>query len=136
MGISAVAGHKLADVRNFIFGLGAKALIEPAFSGMEWYADYVSRHGDDGTEGRLVSMSSFTEPWTSWEMHAFGAGMGALHRRSRLQQEWSDGRTARVAIGAGEFAINPAGVWHTADIVGKAAAVFITAGWGTEHRPR
>ena len=28
------------------------------------------------------------------------------------------------------------GVWHTADIEGTATALFITAGLGTEHKPR
>jgi quercetin dioxygenase-like cupin family protein len=104
---------------------------------MEWYAAYVSRHAWDGVEGRLVSMHTFTEPWTSWEMHPSGeevvlctAGEITLH------QEWPDGRVETVTISAGEFAINAPGMWHTADIAGDATAVFITAGWGTEHRPR
>jgi hypothetical protein len=28
------------------------------------------------------------------------------------------------------------GTWHTADVAGAATAVFITAGLGTQHRPR
>ncbi|HAG37451.1 MAG TPA: cupin, partial [Erythrobacter sp.] len=36
----------------------------------------------------------------------------------------------------GEYAINPPGVWHIADIVQEATAIFITAGEGTQHRPR
>ena len=131
-----MAGHKLAETPIHL-GLGAKACVEPAFTGMEWYADYVTRHAVDGTEGRLVSMYTFTESWDSWEMHPSGdevvlctAGEMTLH------QEWPDGATASVTIGAGEYAINPPGVWHTADIAGEATAVFITAGWGTEHRPR
>ena len=35
-----------------------------------------------------------------------------------------------------EYAINAPGVWHTADVTGEATALFITAGKGTEHRPR
>ena len=41
-----------------------------------------------------------------------------------------------IVLRAGEYAINPRGVWHTADVAGHATAVFITAGQGTEHRPR
>jgi len=55
-------------------GLGAKAVPQPEFSGMEWYA--------------------------------------------------------------GDYAINPRGVWHMADVAGHATTLFITAGVGTEHRPR
>lgn len=131
-----MSGHKLADTPIHL-GLGARAQVEPAFTGMEWYADYVSRHVSDGAEGRLVSAHAFTESWTSWEMHPAGDEVvlcvtGAM----TLHQEWPDGRTATVTIGAGEYAINPPGVWHTADIAGEATAIFITAGWGTEHRPR
>jgi hypothetical protein len=41
-----------------------------------------------------------------------------------------------VTLGPGEYAINAAGTWHTADIDGSATALFITAGLGTIHRPR
>ena len=41
-----------------------------------------------------------------------------------------------VALARGDYAINPPGTWHTADVEGEATALFITAGWGTEHRPR
>ena len=51
-------------------GLGATAEIEPLFTGeMSWYEGYGQRHAEDGLEGRLVSMHSFTEPWEVWEVH-------------------------------------------------------------------
>jgi quercetin dioxygenase-like cupin family protein len=53
-----------------------------------------------------------------------------------LHQEMADGSTATVTLRPGEYAINPPGAWHTADIAGSATAVFITAGLGTQHRPR
>ena len=37
---------------------------------------------------------------------------------------------------AGEYAIDDPGVWHTADVEGRATALFITAGIGTQHRER
>jgi len=119
-------------------GLGATALAQPAFTGdMAWYGDYVERHGDDGVEGRLVSQFTFSEPWDSWEMHPHGhelvictAGVITLH------QEAPDGSTDRVTLRPGEYAINPPGTWHTADTDGEATAIFVTAGVGTEHRPR
>lgn len=119
-------------------GLGATAQPQPEFGGgMAWYEGYVTRHAADGAEGRLVSLHTFTESWDSWEMHPAGdelvvctAGAMTLH------QEWPDGRTAVVTIRAGEYAINPPGVWHTADIEGSATALFVTAGLGTQHRAR
>ena len=134
-------GTRLAD--SFIhLGLGATAIEQPPFDGMEWYAGYGARHGDDGAEGRLVSLYTFAEDWDSWEVHPTGAEVvlcteGAM----TLTQDFPDGRRERVRIEAGEYAINPPGVWHTADIDGsdaggQATAVFITAGEGTEHRSR
>jgi hypothetical protein len=46
------------------------------------------------------------------------------------------GAPRRVVLGPGEFAINDPGVWHTADVDAPATALFITAGVGTEVRPR
>ena len=47
-----------------------------------------------------------------------------------------EGEERRVLLRAGEYAINPPGVWHTADVETSATAVFITAGEGTEGRER
>ena len=46
------------------------------------------------------------------------------------------GERVRTTIQAGEYAINAPGVWHTADIEERATVVFITAGEGTQGRPR
>jgi quercetin dioxygenase-like cupin family protein len=53
-----------------------------------------------------------------------------------LLQRQADGTVTSVRLGAGQYAINPPGVWHTADVEGPSTAVFITAGEGTQHRPR
>ena len=47
-----------------------------------------------------------------------------------------DGKPVRTHLTAGQYAINPPGVWHTADVEKKATGVFVTAGAGTDHRPR
>lgn len=119
-------------------GLGATAVPQPEFTGaMDWYQAYGERHGSEGAEGRLVSMHSFTQSWDSWEMHPEGDEVVlCVSGQMTLVQEWPDGRVERVTIGAGEYAINPPGVWHTADIDQEATALFITAGLGTEGRPR
>jgi len=119
-------------------GLGATAITEPEFTGsMDWYAGYVERHQSDGIEGRLVSMYTFKEPWTMWEMHPNGAGVVLCIKGSiTLHQEHSDGSTQLVKLATGEYAINSPGTWHTADVEEEATALFITAGVGTQHRPR
>lgn len=118
-------------------GLGASAVPQPAFSGMDWYAGYGERHDQDGAEGRLVSLYTFSAPWDSWEMHPLGSEVVlCLAGTMTLIQEFSDGSTERVTLAPHQYAINPPGVWHTADVDGEATALFITAGLGTEHRPR
>ena len=117
-------------------GRGGRAVSEPAFDGMAWYADYATRHAADGIEGRLVSLYSFSESWTSWEMHPAGDEVVVCTAGSITLIQEAGGATTRIMLGAGDYAINPAGVWHTADVEGEASALFITAGLGTEHRPR
>jgi quercetin dioxygenase-like cupin family protein len=117
-------------------GLGARAVPEPEFTGMEWFADYVDRHAADGNEGRLVSLYSFSESWTSWERHPEGdEAVICTAGEITLIQDLPDG-PQKTTLRPGEYAINPRGVWHTADVAGQATALFITSGRGTEHRQR
>ncbi len=132
----------MADVHSlFTFpihlGLGAKAEAQPEFSGLPWYEDYSKRVAADGREGRLVSMYRFDESWDSWEMHPVGdevvlcvAGTMTIH------QKLASGEERAVMLAAGDYVVNPPGAWHTADVDGEATALFITAGEGTQHRPR
>lgn len=118
-------------------GLGAKAEPQPEFTGFEWYEDYAKRCAADGAEGRLVAMHSFGESWTSWEMHPAGDEVVVcIAGEITLIQERPDGGADSVTLRPGEYAVNPPGVWHTADVSGEATALFITAGLGTENRPR
>lgn len=129
--------HRL-DTNLLHLGLGATAIVQPAFTGgMDWYEGYGMRHGGDGKEGRLVSMHSFSESWDSWEMHPEGDEVVlCLSGEIILHQEMRDGSKGSVTIRAGEYVINPPGCWHTANVEGEATALFITAGLGTQHRPR
>lgn len=118
-------------------GPGATATVQPPFDGLDWYRGYGERHDRDGADGRLVSLYRFDADWQSWEMHPAGeelvvcvAGTMTVH------QERPDGGIDSVTLGVGDYAINPAGVWHTADVAGEATALFVTPGLGTEHRPR
>ena len=120
-------------------GTGAEA--QPEFPrderAMQWYMDYGLRTDGDGMGGRLVSMFEFTEDWGGWEMHPVGAEVVICTAGQMvLTQEFPGGRTETVTLGPGEYAINPPGVWHTADIPETATGVFITAGRDTQHRPR
>lgn len=76
-----MTAHKLSS--EFIhLGLGATAIAQPPFDGMEWYQAYGERYDEaDGAEQRLISMYTFTEGWTSWEMHPLGEEVSHLHSR-------------------------------------------------------
>jgi mannose-6-phosphate isomerase-like protein (cupin superfamily) len=132
-----MGGTKIA-VNPIHLGLGSTAISEPAFTGsMDWYAGYSERHHSDGVEGRLVCTSTYKDSWTFWEMHPNGAEVVlCISGAMTLHQERPDGSTQSVALEPGDYAINEVGTWHTADVVGEATALFITAGVGTQHRPR
>ena len=119
-------------------GLGATAQIEPVFTGdMAWYQRYSERTKNDGLEGRLVAVHTFTTSWQSWEIHPQGAEVVlCLAGAITLIQQQDDEQLTQINLQAGQYAINPAGVWHTADVDNFAQVLFITAGIGTQHRER
>ena len=120
-------------------GRAASASVEPDFTGPDWFEAYAARHAADGQEGRLVSQFAFSESWDSWEMHPHGAELVLCTQGAcTLHQEHADGSTERVTLAPGDYAINPPGTWHTADVAPGATctAIFITPGLGTTHRPR
>lgn len=129
--------HALTDRFVHLDALGG-AHVLPAFSGdMRWYAEYGRLHPDDGAAGRLVSVHEFAESWSSWEMHPLGSEVVAcLSGVIDLIRERADGGIERERLGPGDYGINPPGSWHTADVVEPARVLFITAGEGTQHRPR
>lgn len=128
---------RLADFPVHL-GLGASAVPLPRFTGdPAWYQAYTGAHAADGAEARLVSLHSFSGDWDVCEMHPHGAELvvcvsGAI----TVIQQAPDGAETRIALAAGDYAINPPGVWHTADVAAEATVLFITAGIGTEHRMR
>jgi len=118
-------------------GLGARVEPLPDFEWTpEYLGSYLERTASDGAEGRLVSLLAQDASWTSWERHPAGDELVVLlSGRVDLVQEL-DGQQRVVTLTAGMAAINPPGVWHTADVHEPGQALFITAGRGTETRPR
>lgn len=117
-------------------GPEGKAFAEPRMTGMDWYDEYARRHESDGREGRLVSMSSFSEPWRVWERHPYGSEVVLCTQGKITLIQEIEGREKKTVLNACEYAINPPGVWHTADVEFESTALFITTGQGTEHRQR
>jgi uncharacterized cupin superfamily protein len=127
------------SLARFPVHLGSGATVQPLpeFTGTpEWYAAYAAAHEVDGIEGRLVSLHTFHEPWDSWEMHPFGEELVACVAGSVTLHQEVDGTVRAVTLQAGDAVVNPAGVWHTADVETFATALFVTAGAGTQIRPR
>ncbi|MGO9873454.1 MAG: cupin domain-containing protein [Acidimicrobiia bacterium] len=118
-------------------GLGARVERLAEFDDSpDWYVRYGQTQSGDGLEGRLVSMHTFDAPRTTWEMHPNGDELVlCVEGRITLHQE-VEGAGRKVTLQAGEAAINPPGAWHTADVEGRATAVFITAVTGTQIRDR
>jgi quercetin dioxygenase-like cupin family protein len=81
-------------------------------------------------------MFTFATSWDAWEMHPNGHELVVCTAGTITLHQEIDGSVRTVSLRAGEAVINPPGVWHTADVDGSATALFITAGSGTEHRPR
>jgi mannose-6-phosphate isomerase-like protein (cupin superfamily) len=134
-----VATSEVFDLsRTFVhLGLGAKVIDLPDFAWTQEYLEgYERATSADGDEGRLVTMSPQKDTWTNWERHPAGEELVVqLSGRAVLIQELPDGEK-RLELGPGQAAINPKGVWHTADVLEPGEALFITPGRGTVHRSR
>lgn len=127
------------DIQTFPvhLGLGATAVRLPQFDGtMDWYERYGESVAADGIEGRLVSMHTFSEPWDTWEMHPSGDELVVCVDGTITLHQEIGGDVRSVTLARGEAVVNAPGVWHTADVDGEATAMFVTAGVGTEIRPR
>jgi quercetin dioxygenase-like cupin family protein len=118
-------------------GLGATVARQDAFTGEpSWYEAYGRRNESDGVEGRLVTMHSFEEPWSSWEQHPYGEELVVCTKGTITLFQEVDGEVRSVVLHEGDAIVNPPGVWHTADVDQPCTALFITAGMGTENRAR
>ena len=124
--------HKLADAPIHLSRGGGASVLTP-IDGADWYEDYGERTASDGVDGRLVSEFAMDGDWDHWEMHPDGSEIVyCLSGRFRLHQE--NAGTADLA--PGDYVVNAAGVWHTADVIEPGRALFITVGQGTQHKPR
>jgi quercetin dioxygenase-like cupin family protein len=102
----------------------------PSFEG------YNAKHCTPGAPGRLIMVESTPTSWGAWECHTEGDEIViVLEGKAEFIQE-IDGAQRRTAVGPGSAMINPAGVWHTADVEEPMKAIYITPCPGTQHRPR
>jgi mannose-6-phosphate isomerase-like protein (cupin superfamily) len=118
-------------------GSGGVATELPDF---QWTSEYLesydARFDADGDDGRLVTISPQHETWTTWERHPAGDEIVVcLSGRVDVIQE-HDGAEVTISLTPGMAMVNPRGVWHRGVVHEPGDGLFITAGRGTEHKPR
>jgi len=113
----------------------ALPLADFSFDGAAFEA-YVAAHCSSDAPGRLVMVESTPRDWPSWECHSAGDEIVIVLEGSGEFIQEIDGRERRIAVGPGSAVINPAGVWHTADVSSPIRAIYMTPCPGTQHRAR
>jgi mannose-6-phosphate isomerase-like protein (cupin superfamily) len=102
-----------------------------------FWPDLMAGKRPDLEHGRTVMGFSFAEPWSTWEMHPLGDEVVVLLQGATTFTLERDGGPQKVSLDTpGQFVVIPRGVWHTADARTPTSMLFITAGSGTQHRPR
>jgi mannose-6-phosphate isomerase-like protein (cupin superfamily) len=113
----------------------AVALHGFGFNGPAFEA-YMAEHCAPDAPGRLVMIETSPIDWPAWECHTEGDELViVLEGQADFIQE-IDGVARQMAVSAGCAVINPAGVWHTANVKQPLRAIYITPCPGTQHRPR
>lgn len=100
------------------------------------FEDYIAKHCAPDAPGRLVMVEVSPVDWPMWECHREGDELVIVLEGKGVMIQEIDGQLRRTPVGPGSTMINPAGVWHTADVEVPIKAIYITPCPGTEHRPR
>ncbi|MFF5336165.1 cupin domain-containing protein [Streptomyces sp. NPDC013181] len=127
------------DLRTTPVHLGLGSRAKPV-EGFAWDPEvlhaYSAAVAADGAEGRMVMIFDGDGPGDHWECHPAGDELVVCLSGSVTVTRDVDGAPDRVVLGPGEATVNPAGTWHAVDMAGPASILTITAGLGTDHRPR
>ncbi|MFI5321752.1 MAG: cupin domain-containing protein [Myxococcota bacterium] len=100
------------------------------------FEKYIAKHCTPGAPGRLAMIESSSTNWSAWECHEAGDELVfVLEGEGDFLQE-IDGGTRSAPFGPGSTFINPAGVWHTANVRKPMRAIYLTPCPGTKHRGR
>ena len=100
------------------------------------FGRYVAEHCRPDAPGRLIMVESTPRNWGAWECHTEGDEIVIVLEGKAVFMQEIGGQVVKAAVGPGSTMINPAGVWHTADVEEPMKAIYITPCPGTKHRPR
>ncbi|MCB5169943.1 cupin domain-containing protein [Streptomyces bambusae] len=127
------------DLRTTPVHLGLGSRAKP-IEGFAWDPEvlqaYSAAVAADGAEGRMVTIFDGDGFDDQWERHPAGDELVVCLSGSVTVTRDVDGVPHRIVLGPGEATVNPAGTWHAVDMAGPASILTITAGLGTDHRPR
>ncbi|MEV0528746.1 cupin domain-containing protein [Streptomyces sp. NPDC050439] len=127
------------DLRNTPVHLGLGSRAKP-IEGFAWEPQvlqaYSAAVAADGAEGRIVTIFDGDGRGEEWERHPAGDEVIVCLSGSVTVTRDVDGVHEQVVLGPGEATVNPAGTWHAVDMTGPSTILTITAGLGTDHRPR
>lgn len=85
----------------------------------------------------LVTTASFDTNWPTWEIHPNGDEIVVLMSGAvDFVLETAEGHRTMEVRKPGDYAFVPKGTWHTANPLQPTTMLFITAGEGTNVRPR
>ncbi len=120
---------------HFAAGGGATTIGDFTFDPAGFGA-YISALTTGEDPGRLVFVEHSAEPWGMWECHPAGDEMVIVISGVAEFIQEVDGAVVRTRATAGQAILNPAGVWHTADVEEPSDAIYLTPCPGTNHRSR
>ncbi|MGW6318086.1 cupin domain-containing protein [Streptomyces sp. NPDC055099] len=127
------------DLRTTPVHLGLGSRAKP-IEGFAWDPQvlqaYSAAVAADGAEGRIVTIFDGDGLGDEWERHPSGDELVVCLSGSVTVTREVDGVPESVLLGPGQATVNPAGVWHAVDMAGPSSILTITAGLGTDHRPR
>jgi mannose-6-phosphate isomerase-like protein (cupin superfamily) len=83
----------------------------------------------------LIAEYAFDTDWPTWECHPAGDELVMLQAgRATLRLREAGGDRDVLLAAPGDYAIVPAGTWHTARVAEPTRMLFMTPGEGTENR--
>ena len=116
-------------------GTNAQVLTDFSFDGPS-FEGYITTLCSDEQPGRLIMVEVTPVDWATWECHPLGDEIVIVLEGEGDFIQQVDGGELRIPVKPGDTVLNPAGVWHTADVRQSIRAVYITPCPETDHKPR